>query len=181
MTIYLIAAQSENGVIGQNGKIPWYAKGEQRLFRDLTLGHTLVMGRKTAESINRPLPERDTIVVSRQVNFRMQGCYLARSPDKAIELAARLRGDTFISGGGEIYEQLLEVAQGVHLTTIRKRVEGGDSYFPPFPQDEFLLEKERTYKTNVSYTYRYYRRLDPNNCLRDQTCHSTIALPDKSA
>lgn len=158
MSFYLIAARSSNGVIGRDGTIPWHARGEQRLFRELTLGHTLVMGRKTAESIGRALPGRDTVVVTRQAAFSLVGCRVAGCLEEALALAAELRGDTFIAGGGELYRQLLPRATGVHLTTIARQVQG-DVYFPRLPTNEFQRKHQpRSYKTNVRYTYEYFER-----------------------
>lgn len=157
MKIYLIAAQSQNRIIGRDDAIPWHARGEQGLFRRITEGHTLLMGRKTAESIGRPLPNRDMVVVSRQPDFFMQNFHVAGSLDVALQLAKSLRGDTFIAGGGQIYRQLLSVAEGVHLTTIEKEVEG-DVRFPRLPEDEFKCEKKQVFTTNVTYTYRHFKR-----------------------
>ena len=155
----LVAAQSDNHVIGDKGAIPWRAKGEQQLFKQITLGGTLVMGRKTFESIGRPLPGRHTIIVSRNPDFAVAGCDLAQSLEAALALAKTLGRQTFVVGGGEIYRQALPLCDGIHLTTVHTRVQG-DVTFPAFDLAEFELLKEQTYQSNIDYTYRHYRRLE---------------------
>lgn len=156
MSLLLIAAQSENRVIGNGSSIPWRVKGEQQLFKRITDGHTLIMGRKTFESIGRPLPGRETVIISRNKTYRHQGCLIANSLSKAIELADSCPGDNFVAGGGEIYALAIDLADGVHLTTIHKEVEG-DVYFPELP-DDFVMRREEFCESNINYTYRYYER-----------------------
>ena len=152
--IELIAAQSENGVIGKGMEIPWRVKGEQKLFRDITLGGTLIMGRKTYESIGRPLPGRQTVIVSR-TGFAAEGCTTASSLEDAISKASTDR--IYIAGGGEIYVQALPLASGLHLTTIHAEVQG-DVFFPSFAEADFELVTEQHYSSNIDYTYRHYLR-----------------------
>ena len=125
MTLALIAAQSKNHIIGNGPDIPWHAKGEQKLFRDITMGGTLIMGRKTFDSIGRPLPGRETIVVSRQAGLKIEGCHTSASLQEAVALAASFPGVCFIAGGGEIYRQAAESLEldEIHLTTIDLEVE----------------------------------------------------------
>lgn len=156
MSLFLIAAQSENRVIGNGQSIPWRVKGEQRLFKRITHGHTLIMGRKTFESIGRPLPGRETVIISRNRTYRHRGCLTANNLSKAIELADSCPGDNFVAGGGEIYALAINLADGVHLTTIHKEVEG-DVYFPDLP-DDFVMLREEFFESNINYTYRYYER-----------------------
>lgn len=156
MTIEIIAAQSENGVIGRGADIPWKVKGEQKLFRDITMGGTLIMGRKTYDTIGRPLPGRKTIIVSRDPALVRDGCETAENLDAAISAASALEKPVFIAGGGEIYAQSLAFADTIHLTTIHTTVEG-DIFFPRLPDDLQLVSEEH-YSSNMDYTYRRYER-----------------------
>jgi dihydrofolate reductase (trimethoprim resistance protein) len=150
--MFLIAAKSENNVIGSGLEIPWRVKGEQRLFRDITSHNTLVMGRKTFESIGRPLPNRDTVIITRQHGLKIAGCQTASSLEAALDLAMELRGEVFVAGGGEIYKQAIDQAKGIHLTTIHTQVDG-DIYFPEFDRQQFTVVDTRFFESNINYTY----------------------------
>ncbi len=156
MKLALIAAQSENRIIGNGPDIPWKVKGEQALFKELTMDGTLIMGRKTFESIGRPLPGRTTIIVTRNPEYKVPDCETANSLEQAIEMAKALGKPTFVAGGGELYAQAISIADALHLTTIHTDVEGS-VYFPEVPGD-FLLQQETLYESNIDYTYRYYER-----------------------
>lgn len=156
MTPVLIAAQSQNRVIGQGLQIPWRVRGEKALFKRITLGGVLIMGRKTHEAIGRPLPGRDTIVVSRQRGLRFDGCCMAASLDEAMAQAGASGKPVFIVGGGEIYRQSIHLVEEVHLTTVHAEFEG-DVFFPELPGD-FTLVKEEVFRSSIDYTYRYYAR-----------------------
>ena len=123
-----VAAMSENRVIGRGGVIPWHLPEDFRWFKRLTMGHTLVMGRKTFESIGRPLPGRQTIVLSRSAR-EIPGTTTVRSPDEIDPAATGEK--IFICGGAEIYGQLLPRCSELFLTTVKKAVEG-DRFFPAF-------------------------------------------------
>ncbi len=153
--IEMVAAQSENGIIGNDLEIPWRVKGEQKLFKDITMGGTLIMGRKTFDSIGRPLPGRTTIIVSRS-GYEADGCRTESSIQSAIDAAKQIDAPIFVVGGGEIYRQAMPMADGIHLTTIHASVEGNVS-FPDLP-DDFELISETHYESNINYTYRHYRR-----------------------
>jgi len=155
LTIALVAAQARNGVIGAGNTIPWRVKGEQKLFRDVTIGGTLVMGRKTWDSIGRPLPGRETIVVTRQ-DLTLEGALIASSLEAAFDTAAALAKPCYVSGGGDLYAQTIDHAHAVHLTTIDTTV-AGDIFFPSLP-DDFLLVTEKHYESNINYTYRHFER-----------------------
>ena len=136
MIVSLIAALAANRVIGREGSIPWDLPADRRRVRELTMGHLLIMGRKTFESIGRPLPGRETIVVSRQAGYRPAGCRVAHSLDEALKLA-RDRDEVFICGGGELYREALPLADRLYLTLLAQAVEG-DAFFPELPADEFV-------------------------------------------
>jgi len=154
--VAIVAAQSENQVIGRGLEIPWKVKGEQALFKQITLHGTLIMGRKTYQSIGRPLPGRTTIVVSRDPDLAITGCETSTSLALAIASAIALAKPIFIAGGGELYRQALVIADDIHLTTIHTKVEG-DILFPDVP-DHFKLVEEKVFTSNINYTYRHFER-----------------------
>ena len=151
----LVAARAENGVIGSGNTIPWRVKGEQKLFRNVTMGGTLIMGRKTWDSIGRPLPGRETVVVTRQT-LDLEGAHVVSSLDAAFDVAQDTGKPCFVVGGGDLYAQTIGAAHAVHLTTIETTV-AGDVYFPALP-DDFRLMREEHYESNINYTYQYFER-----------------------
>lgn len=146
---------SKNGVIGQGEEIPWHAEGEQALFRRITLGASVIMGRKTFDSIGRALPKRNNLVVTRQPQGDIEGITFCSGIDAALDEAERLGAPIFIIGGGEIYERTINAASELHLTTIDITVDG-DVFFPSFDVDRFNLVDEQHFETNLAYSYRHY-------------------------
>jgi dihydrofolate reductase (trimethoprim resistance protein) len=157
MTVSIIAARSRNNVIGNGSDIPWKVKGEQKLFKDITAGGVLIMGRKTFESIGRPLPGRVTLIITRQQGYAHDGCEIVHSLEEALDVASTMDKPIFVAGGGEIYAQALPRADAVHLSTIEADVEG-DVFFPDFPGDEFHLVSEERFESNIDYIYQYFER-----------------------
>lgn len=156
MTVTLVAAIARNGVIGADGGIPWQLPGEQRLFKELTLGHVLVMGRKTYESIGRPLPERTTIVVTRQEDWKgAEGVLVARSVPEAITLARTIDEEVFVVGGSQVYAEALPTADRLALTWVDAEPEG-DAHFPHVEWDDWreVTREERKGWTVASYERR---------------------------
>lgn len=144
--VSIIVAMSRNGIIGRDNAIPWSIPADMARFRELTLGHALIMGRKTFESIGRPLPGRRSIVVSRQADFATEGAVVAGSLPEALLLAGG-QGEIFICGGGEIYEQALPFAARIYLTLIDCEI-AGDTGFPSIPRDDFVeISRERIAET----------------------------------
>jgi dihydrofolate reductase len=129
MTVILIAAVGSNGVIGRDNDLPWRIREDLRHFKELTLGQTLVMGRKTYDSIGRPLPGRRTVVVTRQPDWAVDGVEVAHSLEAALELADGK--DVYVAGGGEIYRQALPYADRLELTEVDQSPTG-DVTFPTF-------------------------------------------------
>ncbi|NED93715.1 dihydrofolate reductase [Phytoactinopolyspora alkaliphila] len=129
-TVTVIAAVARNGVIGADGGLPWSLPGDLPRVKALTLGHVLVMGRKTFDSIGRPLPGRTTVVVTRQPGWSADGVEVARSVPEALELASSIDRHVFVFGGAEIYAQTLDVADRLELTEVHAEPVG-DTRFPP--------------------------------------------------
>jgi dihydrofolate reductase len=133
MRITLIAAVAENGVIGAAGRMPWHLPADLARFRAITTGHPVIMGRRTYESIGRPLPGRTTIVLSRTPGYGAPGCIVVPSAAEALA-AAGGAAEVFIAGGAQVYRQFLPLAQRIHLTLVHA-APPGDTLFPPLPAD----------------------------------------------
>lgn len=129
--VVLVAAVARNGVIGNGPDIPWRVPGEQAAFKRLTMGHVLVMGRTTYESIGRPLPGRTTIVLTRDPDWSADGVVVAHDLDEALALAAPLDGDVMVAGGAQVYAAALPVATEQLLSEIPLEPEG-DVRYPIF-------------------------------------------------
>ncbi len=153
----IVVARSLNNVIGHGQEIPWRVKGEQALFREITLGGTLVMGRKTFESIGRPLPGRETIIVTRNTEYAFEGCHTAPSLESALAKAEQLGRPVHIVGGGEIYAQALPIVDTVHLSTIQAEFDG-DVFFPTFPTADFVEVEQKLFTSNIDYLYQRFER-----------------------
>jgi dihydrofolate reductase len=134
MLIALIVAMSQNRVIGRDGRLPWHLPADLQRFKGLTLGQTLLMGRKTHQSIGRPLPGRRIIVLSRNPDYRAAGCTLVS--DLQQGLAAARTSELFICGGTEIYRQALPWVERIYLTELLREV-AGDTFFPELPAGAF--------------------------------------------
>ena len=146
-----IAAMSLNRVIGDGNKIPWHLPEDFKWFKQTTLGHVLVMGRKTFESIGRPLPGRETMVLSR-TGWSHPGVRTVASLDAVAELADERQ--VFICGGAEIYAQALPLCEELFLTLVKREVTG-DAFFPPF-EDRFELVEEL--RDTPEFKILHYRR-----------------------
>lgn len=137
MMISIIVAMDENNGIAKDGQMPWHISTDLRRFKALTLGHHVIMGRKTYVSIGKPLPGRVNIVVTRQEGLLIPGCLLASSLKKALALAEQ-GGETeaFVIGGGQIYAQALPLAQRIYLSRVHTWVDA-DVFFPALAADEW--------------------------------------------
>lgn len=136
MLISLIVAMSKNRVIGADGQIPWQLPDDLQRFKRLTMGQTLLMGRKTYASIGQPLPGRQTIILSRDPDYRVAGCQVVKNLQAG--LAAAQTDELFICGGGEIYQQALPLAEKIYLTELQREV-AGDTFFPRLPAEQFRV------------------------------------------
>ncbi len=143
MLIAMIAAMAQNRTIGRNGELPWHLPGDLQRFKQLTMGQTLLMGRKTYQSIGRPLPGRQTIVLSRDRNFSAAGCTLVPSLEEGI--AATDTQQLFICGGEDIYRQAMPLVERIYLTELLVEM-AGDTYLPELPVGQFqVAQSEELY------------------------------------
>ncbi len=156
--VYLVAAVAANGVIGAAGKLPWRIPEDLRHFKSLTLGHPVIMGRKTWASLGRPLPGRENIVVTRTAGFEAPGAHVATSLDAALALCA---GEpvAFVIGGGEIYAAALPLADGMVLTEIGRDFPG-DAHFPEFDRSRWreTQRKPQTGSDGLPFDFVLYER-----------------------
>lgn len=150
--ISLIAAMSSNHVIGIRNTLPWRLPADLQHFKKLTLGYPIIMGRKTFESIGRPLPGRINIIVSRNNYAAPEECKVTRSLESAIELCADY-DEAFFIGGAELYQQALAYAERLYLTEIHTEIEG-DAWFPEFSKDEWI-ETAREPHNDAEYQYSF--------------------------
>ncbi|OGA13429.1 MAG: hypothetical protein A3G25_19095 [Betaproteobacteria bacterium RIFCSPLOWO2_12_FULL_63_13] len=130
MTVTIIAALSRNRVIGRANRLPWHISDDLKRFKKLTLGHAVIMGRRTYESIGRPLPGRDNIVVTRSPDFSAPGCRVVHSFEAALAEVSGA-GEVFVIGGAQIYASALPLADRLQLTEVDAEIDG-DAYFPDF-------------------------------------------------
>ena len=144
MTLALIVAVAENGVIGREGGLPWRLSGDLRYFKSVTMGKPIIMGRKTFESIGRPLPGRPNLVVSRNREFAAEGVEVFGGLDAAVAYAETLAGDeVMVIGGAGLYEAALVIADRIYLTEVHAAV-AGDVTFPAFDRAKWLeISRER--------------------------------------
>jgi dihydrofolate reductase len=167
MTVSLIVALSSNGVIGCDGGLPWHLPADLRNFKRTTMGHHLIIGRRTWEEVGKPLPGRDMVVVTRSQNFAPEGIRVVRSLEQALEIAAA-DDEPFIGGGAQIYRLALarDLVERIYLTRIHAKVEG-DTYFPDIDLDKWKLvsedHHEADHKNEFAYAFLVYERPTGNS------------------
>ena len=148
----IVALAKKNRAIGKNNKLPWYIPEDLKHFKDVTNGHPVIMGRKTYESIGRPLPNRTNIVVTRNKNYNAPGCLIASSLTNSIKLAKQKdKDEIFIIGGGQIFEEVIMIADKLYLTVVEGDIEG-DIYFPQY---EAAFPKIISESKHESHGYKY--------------------------
>jgi dihydrofolate reductase len=152
MNISIIAAMSANRVIGRDNALPWRLPADLKRFKNLTMGHCLLMGRKTFASIGRPLPGRTMIILTRQMDFTLPDILVAHSLDEALSLASG--EELFSAGGEEIYRQTLSLANRMYLTIIHSEFTG-DAFFPLYDETDWVLLEEERHQPDENNPYSY--------------------------
>ena len=147
----LIVAMSAGGVIGRAGQLPWKLSADLQRFKRLTMGHPLIMGRRTYDSIGRPLPGRTTIVVTRQPQPACSGVLIAHTLPQAYELAKN-DVEAFVIGGGEIYRQALPDVTKLYVTLVHADIEG-DTFFPDIDWSQWQLVDESSHPSDERNTF----------------------------
>ena len=157
--IKIIVAISKNRVIGDSNKLIWHLPADLKRFKEVTTGHPIVMGRKTYESIGRPLPNRRNIIITRDENYEVDGCEVVNSIEEALLLT---NSDCFIIGGGEIYKQTLHIADQIYLTQVDEDFDG-DTTFPELPAAWYVSNKEdfeSDEKNPYKYSFIFYEKFE---------------------
>ena len=155
----LVVAMAKNRVIGAAGRIPWHLPNELQLFKRITMGHPIVMGRKTYESIGRLLPGRTTVIVTRQADYRVPGAIVVHSLDDAIAACGR-DDEIFVIGGGELYREALPSADRIYLTTVEAEP-AGDTYMPELEAGAWRELSAEAFPADARHRYPYcFRVLD---------------------
>ena len=142
MIISLIVAIGLDGELGRDNELIWRISEDLKNFKRVTTGHHIILGRKTFESIGRPLPNRVSIVITHNRNYHHEGCMITHSVDEALDIARRADvSEVMICGGGQIYRSFLPLADRIYLTRVQERAEA-DVYFPALVDDEWLVTHE---------------------------------------
>ncbi len=152
--ITILAAVGKNGVIGNNNQLIWHLPNDLKRFKQRTLGHPIIMGRKTFESFPKPLPGRVHFVISRQEHPSTENVYWVNSLQEAIQLAMTFSQEVFVIGGGEIYTQALPLADRMELTLVGATFEG-DSYFPKIDFSQWNVISEEGHLKDEKHPYDY--------------------------
>ncbi|MBI1761807.1 MAG: dihydrofolate reductase [Acidobacteria bacterium] len=155
MIVSLIAALDRRRGIGKDNQLPWRLPADMKRFRELTLGHHLIVGRKTYESIGKPLPGRTLIIVTRQPDVQVKGCLVVDSVAEALALAnTRGEQEVFVIGGAEIYAQTLAQADRLYLTFVEAEV-AADTFFPVFAADDWQEVERSTHAADEKHQYAF--------------------------
>ena len=155
MTISAIVATAKNNVIGKDNNIPWYLPADLKYFKRTTLGHHIIMGRKSFISIGRPLPKRTNIIITRDPFFMASGCIVVHSLKEAIDIAKENgEEEIFIIGGGQIYEQAMPLVNRIYLTEVNAEVDG-EIYFPKINKQEWHEIKREANEPDEKNEYAY--------------------------
>ncbi len=155
MTISLIVAAAENGAIGKDNQLLWHLPNDLRFFKNTTWGMPVIMGRRTFESVNKPLPGRINIVITRQSEWNAEQVWTAGSMDEALAKAATTNClEVFIIGGGEIYQQALPLAQRVYLTRVHA-APVADTFFPELSASDWEMQDAEDYPADEKHAFSY--------------------------
>ena len=153
MKISLIVAMASNRVIGLNNQMPWQISADLKKFKKITMGAPILMGRKTYESIGRPLPGRTNIIISRNPSYQQPGCLVFNDIDKALASCGDVE-EVFVIGGSDFYKSMLPVADTLYLTQIHQEF-SGDTFFPEFDADQWIEVEREDIQNDPNTTFSY--------------------------
>ncbi len=148
--VSILVAMAKNRVIGRNNALPWQLPPDLKRFKELTMGHHIVMGRKTYESIGRPLPGRTSVIITRQPDYQVPGAIVVASIDQALKVCSEgkeVDQEIFVIGGAQIYRQSLGLCQRIYITEIQQEFDG-DTLFPELNQQEWREISREKYRLN---------------------------------
>jgi dihydrofolate reductase len=159
--ISFLVAMDENRIIGKDNQLPWSLPEDLKYFKRVTMGHPIIMGRKTHESIGRVLPGRENIVITRQLNYQSEGCTVFYSVQELVKYCREQDTEVFVIGGAEIFNEMFTFADRLYITLIHESFDG-DTYFPEFDLNEWELTSSETgikdEKNPYDYEFRIYKR-----------------------
>ena len=151
----IMVARSDNHVIGKNNQLPWRMPADLRYFKQTTMGHYCIMGRKTFESVDNPLPGRTNVIITRQPEYHAEGCLVVHNLEEAFRQGEeQAQEEIFVLGGAEIYKQALDVVDRIYLTEIKTTVDG-DTFFPPIDPTRWKEIKREEHSADEKNPYDY--------------------------
>lgn len=149
----VVAIAEKNRAIGKDNKLPWHIPEDLKRFKEITTGHPIIMGRRTYESIGRPLPNRTNIIVTKNKDFRAENCVVVNSLEEAIKKASEIdQEEIYIIGGGEIFKQALPYTDKLYLTLVQGDIEG-DVFFPEYSEFNKTISQSSHESNGYSYTF----------------------------
>ncbi|MDE2025466.1 MAG: dihydrofolate reductase [Patescibacteria group bacterium] len=154
--ISAIAAIGENRELGRNNQLLWHIPGELARFKEITMGHPIIMGRKTFESIGRVLPGRANIIITRDASYKVKGAFIVESVEKATEVAKEQPGgdsEIFVIGGGQIFKETIPMTDRLYLTIVHKSYPDADVYYPEYPEFTNVISTEDKQGQEFAYTF----------------------------
>lgn len=152
--IAIVVAAAENNVIGKDNGLIWHLPADLRHFKQITMGHPILMGRKTYESIGKPLPGRTSVIITTQKDYEAEGCIVTHSVQEAVAQARQLDEDLYIIGGAHIYEQTLPVTDRIYMTRVHASF-NGDVYFPELDEKDWETVEEEHHEPDEKNKYSY--------------------------
>ncbi|WP_020060713.1 dihydrofolate reductase [Bacillus sp. 123MFChir2] len=160
--ISLLVAMDKNRLIGKENQLPWHLPADLAYFKKVTMGHPIIMGRKTFESIGRPLPGRTNIILTRNPNYEMEGCKVIHSINDVKKMDEQMNEELFVIGGAEIFKEVLPFADRLYITKIEEVFEG-DTFFPEINYNEWeeisVTQGVTDEKNPYTYAYHVYGRM----------------------
>ena len=151
----LVVASAENNAIGKNNQLLWHLPNDMKFFKNITWGMAVVMGRKTYESVDKPLPGRFNIVITRQADWKADGVIIATDLNDALKKAAATNcNEVFVIGGGEIYKQAMEIADKIYITRVHASFEA-DTFFPEIEESKWQLITNQDFEVDEKHKYAY--------------------------
>ncbi|MEO6539413.1 MAG: dihydrofolate reductase [Ferruginibacter sp.] len=155
MTISLVVAAAENNSIGKNNQLLWHLPNDLKFFKNTTWGMPVIMGRKTFESVNKPLPARFNIVITRQQGWKAEGVIVAAGLQDALRKAADTNcNEAFVIGGGEIFTQSMDIADKIYMTRVHADIDG-DTFFPAIDESKWQLSFNRDFAADEKHAFAY--------------------------
>jgi dihydrofolate reductase len=156
MIISIVVAAATNNAIGKNNQLLWHLPNDLQFFKNTTWAMPVIMGRKTFESVNKPLPGRFNIVITRQADWKMDGVIVAANLEDAINKAAATNcKEAFVIGGGEIYKEAMDITHNIYLTRVQAVIEDADTFFPVIDESKWMIADSESFDADAKHAYAY--------------------------